>query len=517
MTAVLLFLSFPPLHLLVPPFVALVPFAVFLYGLPPGGDGARAALRSGAYMGAVYFGLLVYWIAVALVWFTPMAIPAYLGTVLVLALLMSAFAWAFHRATRVASAPLWLALPVTWTAAEWFRGHWSDLSFPWLGLGTSLTAYPELVGIAELVGARGVTFWIALVNGLLAVLILRFRAGAHLRWVALATTAVLVLPAVWGVWRARTLDLVPAARVAIVQPNIPEHIKLDRETAVDSTLNVLDALMLQMAPGSVDMVIWPEVTLPDFLTHPRAAAVMERVQAHADLAGVPILLGALDYEFLDDGAFVPYNAAFVVTSGGLTDFRYAKHFLVPFVERVPFINPQRLAWLEYMGAYGHGRSWPLARAANGATGGVLICYESSFPQASRAYRRAGADFLINITNDAWYGREPWYARTAALWQHPAHMVMRAIEHRVGVARSANTGISMFVDPIGRTYEETRLFEATLRTGTVYTTGVTTLYTRLGDVVGTASAILTAFVLIWVWARSRMGGAVGRVEGVRSEN
>ncbi|MBI4521661.1 MAG: apolipoprotein N-acyltransferase [Gemmatimonadetes bacterium] len=508
MTAILLFLSFPPLYLLVPPFVALVPFAVFLYGLPPGGEGTRAALRSGFYMGAVYFGLLVYWIAVALVWFTPMAIPAYLGTVLVLAFLMSAFAWALHRATRVAGAPLWLALPVIWTAAEWFRGHWSDLSFPWLGLGTSLTAYPELVGIAELVGARGVTFWIALVNGLLAVLVLRFRAGTDLRWVALATAGVLVLPPAWGVWRARTLELVPAARVAIVQPNIPEHIKLDRETAVGSTLKVLDALMPQVAPGSVDLVIWPEVTLPDYLVLGQAAADLERVRAHAEAAGAPVLLGALDVEFPEAGGYVPYNAAFVVTPRGLTDFRYAKHFLVPFVERVPFINPRLLGGIEYLGAFGHGRSWPLARAANGATGGVLICYESSFPQASRAYRRAGADFLINITNDAWYGREPWYARTAALWQHPAHMVMRAIEHRVGVARSANTGISMFVDPIGRTYQETRLFEATLRTGTVYTTGVTTLYTRLGDVVGNGSAILTALVLIWVWARSRRAGAAG---------
>lgn len=490
-----------------PPFVALVPFAVLLRGLEPGGPGERAALRTGFYMGLLYFGVLLYWMVVALIWYTWLAIPAYLGAVLILALLMALFAWALHRSVHVVGLPLWLALPVTWTAAEWFRAHWDDLAFPWLGLGHALTGYPELVGIAELVGARGVTFWIALVNGIAAELVVAVRAGggASRRWrPAAALAAVLVLPPLWGVWRARTLETVPAARVAVLQPNIPEHLKLDREAALDSTLRVLDALMPRVEPGSVDLVIWPEVALTEFLAHPRAEAVVERVRKHAARVGAPILTGALGYEFDESGRATPYNSAFVVTPEGLTPFRYDKHFLVPFVERVPFIDPRRLPQLQYFGTFGHGRAWPLA-GTPGARYGVLICYESSFPQASRAYRRQGADFLVNITNDAWYGREPWYARTTALWQHPAHLTMRAIENRAGVARAANTGISLFVDPVGRTYAETRLFEATLRVDTVYTTRVSTLYTRLGDVTGTASAAVAALVLGWAWWRRRRGG------------
>ncbi|MBI4538350.1 MAG: apolipoprotein N-acyltransferase [Gemmatimonadetes bacterium] len=513
MTAVLLFLSFPPLHLVLPPFVGLVPFTVFLHGLAPGGEGARAALRTGFFMGAVYFALLLYWMVAALIWFTPLAIPAYLGAVLLLSLLMAAFAWAFHRGVHQAALPVSLALPVFWTAAEWFRAHWGDLAFPWLGLGHALTGYPELVGIAEVVGARGVTFWIALVNGLVASLVLALRAGRTPRQALAVLAFVLLLPPAWGVWRARTLELVPAARAAVVQPNIPEHIKLDRETALDSTLKVLDGLMPRIEPGSVDLVIWPEVTLPELLAYPRGAAVLEQVRAHAERVGVPILTGALGYEFREDGSGAPYNSAFVVTPEGLTAFRYDKHFLVPFVERVPFIDPRWLPQFEYFGTFGEGKGWPLAEAGS-ARYGVLICYESSFPQASRQYRLAGADFLVNITNDAWYGREPWYARTIALWQHPAHMVMRAIEHRVGVARAANTGISLFVDPVGRTYEETRLFDATLRTGTVYTTRVTTLYTRLGDVLGTGSAVLAALVLVWARTRAAARGRTERVAAGR---
>jgi apolipoprotein N-acyltransferase len=126
---------------------------------------------------------------------------------------------------------------------------------------------------------------------------------------------------------------------------------------------------------------------------------------------------------------------------------------------------------------------------------VLICYESTYPEGSRQFRRAGADVLLNITNDAWYGREPLYARTTALWQHPAHMVMRAIENRVGVARAANTGISLFVDPVGRVYNATELFEADIRIDRVQTTDVLTFYTRFGDLVGSGSAAAALLLLV----------------------
>ena len=109
--------------------------------------------------------------------------------------------------------------------------------------------------------------------------------------------------------------------------------------------------------------------------------------------------------------------------------------------------------------------------------GILICYESIFEDLSRRYRRLGADFLINITNDAWYGN------TSAAYQHPAHLVMRAIETRVGIARAGNDGISEFVDPLGREHERTRKGTRTFEAGEVYTTNAHTIYVMLGDWVG----------------------------------
>ncbi|MDH5589214.1 MAG: apolipoprotein N-acyltransferase [Gemmatimonadota bacterium] len=491
----LLAVSFPPLHLLIPPFVALVPFAVFMAGLPPGGEGRAAAVRGGLVLGTLYFGALVYWILVALIWFSKLAILAYVGSMLLLMGLSALFAWTFHRMYHGMSVPLWLALPVAWTAAEWFRAHWpGPLAFPWLGLGSSLTGFPELVGMAEVVGARGVTFWLALVNGILAGIVLRHRAGDRpvRSWGAVLLVA--ALPMAWGVWRAGNLVMREAARVAVVQPNIPEHIKLDARTALDSTFASLDRLIPQVEPGSVDLIVLPEVALPLYPRAEYAQGWMDRVAGYAATQGAPVLLGGLGFSGDLFGAYVPYNSAFLVTQEGLTGYQYDKRYLVPMVERVPLLPASWLRNLRYFGKFGVGQGWPLAEV-NGEGYGVLVCYESTYPEGARHFRGAGADILLNITNDAWYGREPWYARTTALWQHPAHMVMRAIENRMGVARSANTGISLFVDPVGRVYGEIELFTAGVRAEAVLTTDVTTLYTRLGDLTGNGSAMVAVLMVL----------------------
>src|SRR2546430_359757 len=116
--------------------------------------------------------------------------------------------------------------------------------------------------------------------------------------------------------------------------------------------------------------------------------------------------------------------------------------------------------------------------------GVMICYESAFEDLARGYRRRGAEFLVNITNDAWYGR------TAGPYQHAAHLVMRAIETRMGIARAANDGISEFLDPLGHTYAETGLEQEAMVADRLRTSDVIPLYVRLGDWVGTLCVLAT---------------------------
>ncbi len=507
LSAGLLLASFPPLHLGVPPFVALVPVAVLVAELPPGADGAGTALRAGLLLGAVYFGLLLHWLVVALFRLSPVALPGYLSVVAVLAALVGLVVWALHRLHHGLGLPLWVALPLAWTAGEWLRAHLpGGLAFPWLGLGTSLTGYPELVGIAEVVGARGVTFWLAGVSGLGAGVLVRWRRGRSWKGASAAAILAAVLPAAWGVWRADTLRTRPAARVAFLQPDVPAEVKEEPIRAVETTRARLDGLLARIDAGEVDLVVTPETAFPVALEEPRWDSLRAWLRAEAREVGAPILVGAHGTGTSAGGEARRHNSAFLVGADGLSGYAYHKRRLVPVVETAPAIfggvpgpAPASLA---------SGRSRPLATIAGGARFGTLICYESAFPAEARAYRRAGADFLVNITNDAWYGGERWYTRTAGLWQHPAHLVMRAVETRTGVVRAANAGISMLVDPSGRVRESTDLFEEAVRVGDVRTTDVRTFYVRYGDVAGTGSVAAVLVLLLLGARRERRRPASG---------
>ena len=488
----LLLLSFPPLHLLLPPFVALVPFALFVEGLPGDGSGARAAVRGGLLLGAAYFGGLLYWMLVALIEVTDLALLLYLAVVAVLAALTATVAWALHRLRHRGSVPLWIALPLAWTAGEWLRANLPlGLAFPWLGLGTSLTGFPELVGTAELVGARGVTFWLALVSGVTAEALVRRRRGRAWRGTAVALVALVALPAAWGVWRAHDLSVRPAARVGVVQPELPGEGEVGRDVA--AARRVLASPELLPDSGTVDLLVWPETAFPVRLDAREGRRVRSFARDVARRIGAPVLLGAF--------AAAPgpgrHNGAFLVGQEGPTGFAYHKRFLVPVVERTPLLPGVRLPDGVARGEIVPGSGWPVGSPAPDADVrfGVLICYEAAFSAAARAYRARNADFLVNVSNDAWYGLDAPLARTTGLWQHPAHLVMRAVETRTGAVRSANGGISMLVDPSGRIRQAGPLGRRTLLMGTVRTTDVRTLYVRLGDLCGRGAAAATALLLL----------------------
>lgn len=518
-SGILLTLSFPPFHLLLPPFVALVPYLVFVASCSDDRAGAASVRRASFWMGVIFYGSLLYWLFAALVYYTWLSLLGYLITLVVLSGFVAIGGWGIHYVRVRLAVPFWMSVPIFWTSVEWLRAHLGDLAFPWLGLGHSLTGFPQLVGFADVGGARAVTLWIAAVNGLLAEW---WLAGLRPRWRrwAPALAALLLVPIGYSLVRWATLETRPAARVLVVQPNIPEDLKLEREAALDSSRSALDNLSrpaLAEAPD-VDLVVWPETAQPYF--HDRAPAWTRWAASLAREHRVALLFGTLDHQRFEDGGYEYYNAALLLDPQGTPNGMYRKHYLVPVVERVPYIP---IAWLRdlrrraeegwrlpligdvgsflrWFGGYGRGGEEPVL-AAGGSSFGTLICYESIFPGLAREYRRSGAEFLVNITNDAWFGRErPWWSRTSALQQHPAHLVMRAIENRVGIARSANTGVSLFVDPLGRKRQPTPLFRPDARVGVVETTDGSTLYTRFGDWVGWF-AVLAALGLFGL-ARTR---------------
>ncbi len=492
--------SYPPFQIPLFSFIALTPAVILLAQLERDRD-FRGAVHWGFWYGFASQGVVLYWLVVALWHFTPLSALGYLATIAIFGLWQALLFWFVVRVRlQLPAVPLWLVFPVAWTAVEWAVGHQGDIRFPWLGLGTALGSAPVLVQWADVAGARGVTLWLAWANVMLVEGFLVPRApspvASGLRWQPLAALMLTVLAA-WGygTWRLRTLPLRELGAVGLIQPNEGFHEKWDPRHADSVVAKLVDLSQGLESRGQLALLVWPEAAIPGWLAEmPGWDSLLARL---ARQSRTPILTGGLHAVSRD----VYYNAAFYYDSTG--QWRpyavYGKHYLVPVVERVPFV-PVRLfrnvpGLGHWSGGFSAGGTWPLYPSPLGRFG-VLICYESAFEGLARHYRREGADFLVNITNDAWYGR------TAGPYQHAAHLVLRAIETRTGIARAANDGISEFVDPLGRSYAATGLEVEAAVADRLRTSDVIPLYVRLGDWVGLLVVLATLGLAGWLVYQER---------------
>lgn len=507
LSAGLFAIAFPPFRLVLPVLLCLVPVAVHVARRADRGGHAWEAARTGFWFGVLGYGANLYWIAVALLLYTRLALLGYAGALLWLGPVVGAAIAALFVARRLTGWPLALLLPLTWTASELALNYLSDLSFPWLPLGLAVAHVPVLAQAADLSGVRGVSFWIAAVNGALGDAWLLREASVTRAWRRVALAALIVAAAAgYGEWRLRSITLRPLAPIAIVQPNIPEEAKLTTRdpTSHVARLTAMTRTLLATASPRPQLVLWPEAALDRFLwQYPAwADSLRAAVAAHP----TPILTGFMDSSAPWVRPFRYWNAALVTDSLGRPGPArpYHKQYLVPVVERVPFLDPAWFATMDYFGGFARGtRAVPYDFAFG--RGGILICYEAIFPQLARTYARAGAAVLLNITNDA------WFQRSDAPYQHWAHLSLRAIETRLPVVRAANTGISGWVDPLGRVRAATPLFVARAAVYQVERTDARAPYVALGDWVGgislacTAAFVLGALVHARRERRSRVAG------------
>lgn len=483
--------AFPPFNFVLPALVCLVPLAVTVAWYADRNGYVWNAARTGFWFGAVGYGANLYWIAVALLLYTKLALLGYLGTLVWLSPVVALTAAALFVARRQTGWPFAILLPIVWVASELSLNYLSDLSFPWLPLGLSVAHVPVLAQFADVSGVRGVSFWIAAVNGLLAdAWLWRPNRGAVIKRVS-AAVAIVLLMAGYGVWRMHSIALTPLASVGIIQPNIPEEAKL---TIQDPTVHVgkLTAMTRdELSHSSPQLVLWPEAALDQFLW--RYPNWRDSLQAAVRGHPTPILTGVLDS---DNPMIQPlryYNAAIMTTPDGYVVRQdvYRKQFLVPIVERVPFLNPEWFRGMNYFGGFSRGQNVAPFATAFGSVG-VMICYESIYPQLARSYARQGATALVNITNDA------WFQHSLAPYQHFAHLSLRAIENRLPVVRAANTGISGYIDPLGRVRAATPIFVQRAEVYAIESAHVTTLYTHFGDWIGVLCAIVTVGMLLVAW-------------------
>lgn len=261
---------------------------------------------------------------------------------------------------------------------------------------------------------------------------------------------------------------------AVIQGNIDQSVKWD-PLYQKSTLDIYHSLSVRVPPSVPGMIIWPETAMPFYF--------QDTDQRHREITQITrktgnwLLFGGPGYRMNDKGMISYSNSAFLLSPTGELAGRYDKVHLVPYGEYVPlrklfpFISKLAVGVGDFQA--GNGFS-PLSLDDNHKVG-VLICYEGIFPESGRAYKKLGAKLLVNITNDAWFGK------TSAPYQHLSMTVFRAVENRLFLIRAANTGISAIIDPVGRITHRTGLFERTTLSGSVKFLDEKTCYTLYGDI------------------------------------
>ncbi len=495
LSGLLLSLAYPPADLGLAALVALVPFLVSLEGVGRGG-----ALARGYACGAVFFLLLLDWIPgvmhdygglpVALSWLILALLVFYLATYVAL------FAWLIAASWR-RSGPLALALaPIAWVALELARGRLLT-GFPWGLLGYSQYRNTALLQAAAWGGIYAVSGLVMAANAGAALLVV--RAGeARSRATAAALLALVGAGHITGLVAMRSAADASADKalsVAAIQANIAQDVKWDPVRAA-SIVSDLARLTRQAAAGGARLIVWPESSSPVSVRRPAApgsgGAGVATDEAYVSFLGglardlhVDLIVGSVDYAPADAGVKA-YNAAFVVGSDGVLGASYAKVHLVPFGEYVPLAEMLFFVNRMVQGAIGEfapGRRLEPLPTVAGRTA-TFICYEAIFPELVRRLARRDAVLLVNITNDAWFGR------SAAPQQHLAMAVARAAENRRPMVRAANTGISALIDPYGRIVARAPLMESAVLAGTLRPRHDLTLYTRCGDVFAWGCVILT---------------------------
>ena len=420
--------------------------------------GARAivAFGCGFLHGLTFVLTSVPWIAEVLAVHGGMSMAAGWGVLLLIAAIWAAaiglFAWVVHRLWKQSVTLALVGAPFLWITTEVFRAYLPEISFPWALLGYPAAGNAALVQLTTVTGIYGVSFLVAVFNALLvwsdsAVA----RGGQKRRWgVVVAAVAVLLLVQWIG---PRFVPKATASHVArVVQPNFPENEQYsgDWYDLHKADMAELEQMSLRPSPGGTqpDLLVWPEAPAPFSFQDPRFGPIMSRLAGELKR---PIIAGVIEWKpemMTIDGqqrqGAAPYNSAAMINEWGQRTFGYDKIHLVPFGEYEPFplIHKVVNSVSEEVGGFRKGKDRAVGKFANGSTFSVFICYEAIYAGEIREFADRGAQLLVNISNDGWFGT------SEAAEQHIRMARVRAVENRRWIIRDTNSGITASIDPYG---------------------------------------------------------------------
>lgn len=473
LSGLMLTASFPPGKTDWMAWFALVPLLIGVRGAPPG-----QAFKVGLAAGFSHYLTLLYWIIVALGHYGNIHYTISAGILALLCLYLALYPAIFSSfAVKTRGSRLALfKLAGLWTALEYLRAMLLT-GFPWCLLGYSQFRHPELIQIAGLFGVYGLSFVLVLSNASIYVLLADrdlFRKATS-KWEIPAVALLVCLTYGYGLYRFSEVQPEQGRsplKVALVQGNIDQSVKWN-PAFQEKTIQIYHRLSLATAGFQPDLIIWPETAVPFFFQDEKDLA--QRVKLIAKTSGADLIVGSPAYS-REKTQIRLHNRALHLSPAGEVGGTYDKVHLVPFGEYVPLKNilPFVNRLVVSAGDFAPGeRISPLKPRRHSA--GALICFELIFPELARTQVKNGAEILVNLTNDAWYGM------TSAPYQHFSMAVFRAVENNRPLVRAANTGFSGFISPRGEIIDRSELFRETVLTRELHPgRSELTVYTRHGD-------------------------------------
>jgi len=403
--------------------------------------------------------------------------------------------------------------PFIWVALEYARANFFFLALPWGVLGYSQYNNLWFIQIASLFGTYGVSFLIVSVNAVMAILVICFvqKAPFDKKLIRLghpvsgkATVALTAITAAfffsaYGYGKV-SLSAGPkgeSLNISVVQGDIEQSKKWEKKYAAE-IMRIYTDLTLEASEEKPDLIVWPETATPWALNlDPR---LKNQVAAIAKNSGAYLLLGsaqAQKFKLNDPKSAKFKNSVYLVSPEGVySDQRYDKVYLLPFGEYLPYRNkiPWHLINVPKIGSYIPGKEFVVFKAPFGRFS-ATICWENVFSGIFRRFVDNGAQIVVNVTNEAWFGK------TSAPYHFLSMSVLRAVENRVSVVRCANTGVSCFIDPCGRITDRVKgkggsdIFVRGILTKSVTLSNTKSLYTRYGDFFPKLCGLITVISVI----------------------
>ena len=422
---------------------------------------------------------------------------------LAFSLFPGSFAWSVRQVSQKSMARACLAAPFLWVTTEFARTHLPSIGFPWNLLGYSVSNSLGLLQLVTWTGIFGLSFLVMVFNGLFAWLLLERTRRAWITWLIFAG---LLFPII--VVGGRFVPA-PVGRqwAHLVQLNLPQSgYGTDWKQRHAADLDEMESLSISAAQKAPGLVIWPEAPAPFYLRDAEFAARAARI---AGASRSYFLVGVVEWRPAPGRWDGPYNSAVLLAPSGQPVFTYDKIHLVAFGEYVPWSSLLRFAkhLTAEVSAFKPGSTYAVGKllypeSASGGRGaegtfGVQICFEAVFPDLVRRFVANGAELLINISNDGWFGR------SSAPEQHLAMARVRAAENRRWLLRATNNGYTVAVDPYGRIVARLAPDTRGVLTAPFAFRSDRTVYSRFGDWLAWLSVVASVGFLAAAFKRAKL--------------